>query len=99
MTLLEMLKKMEWKEGLSGTWCPICMEFKHKGHAKDCLLAEAIADAEKVCEWKPVEEDDISHWESTCGQSWSRWIQDEPATSGNHIYCPYCGHKIVEKKA
>lgn len=46
MTQLEILRKMEWS-GFAGMNCIICGRFKPDGHQDTCLLAQAIAEAEK----------------------------------------------------
>lgn len=55
MTVSGLLRKIEWKKGTSGIWCPVCMNFKHTGHTKDCTLTQAIAEAEKACEWRSIQ--------------------------------------------
>ncbi len=44
MTLLEILKEMETGNRFG---CVVCGQLRSDGHTKDCLLAQAIAEAEK----------------------------------------------------
>jgi len=50
--LLAALKAVEWVrhgcEYETNSWCPQCERTEHNGHAPDCLLAKAIAQAEGV---------------------------------------------------
>lgn len=63
------------------------------------LLAQAITEAEKVCEWKLVrkadgpEMDRFAAWVPKCMNS--LWESD---TNELTKFCPYCGHRVKEIK-
>jgi hypothetical protein len=53
--------------------------------------ARAVARAERVCEWRYVEED-IGLWGGACGTEW-QFLADGPADNKmNH--CPHCGGRV-----
>jgi hypothetical protein len=37
--LYEALEKSEWYQG----WCPVCHNFKYRGHSADCAVGIALA--------------------------------------------------------
>lgn len=50
---VEQLREIEWKRGMSQRWCPCCENSSGSGHKPHCWLGSAIAQAERLKDWKP----------------------------------------------
>lgn len=40
--ILNILRLLQWRTGLSSIYCPICSNHRHQGHADDCRIAASI---------------------------------------------------------
>ena len=52
---VEQLRRIERHIGVDGWchWCPVCGSALEEGHHADCWLGNAIAQAERLEDWKP----------------------------------------------
>ena len=96
---LELLRKIE-ANGVCispGVFaCVVCGEDDAGGikHKPGCDLAQAIVEAEKVCEWKLVDDGDWMHFKTSCGIQQDA-IAVTPFEDG-WKGCPFCMHTIKE---
>ncbi len=93
MSILELLRKLAAYTGLHDDERVHCVGCTHvDGHFPGCLLAQAIAEEEKECEWECTGEEYGDMWATQCGGLW-QFIDDGPKENKTK-FCPYCGRKI-----
>ncbi len=86
MSELEKMKEMleDWPE-----------TFKERPELKS-LLAQAIAELEKECEWQKNDSGHIDEYLTGCFQGFRVGHLD--IQRSGYVFCPYCGRKIKEVK-
>lgn len=66
--------------------------FKELVERAHCAIPENVPD-QNICEWS---EDEDGNWDTKCGEK--HVFFDGGPSANNHMYCPYCGKRIVEQR-